>query len=1221
MKIIVSLDSQSVITQPASLRIKAGAFVPVVIAFTKGSQTVSLPSGAVIEFSLKPRTQWTGGLLAYLSQFDLTPGNLYTGALNCASVSLLGALGLTDSTPLNDLPQIEANAEVTWSIGGQKFRSSTFPVVIESPITDDTPIPTPDPELYPAPGAIALKSELPILANPVDAAAGTRSDVVMSPLAVSEWFNAKLPGTPGLAFLGDDSWGLPDLSSYTGRLAGDGTGLYNLSAQRVNSPWGASIYDAGFGNWQVDGILNVSSLYGAFFGDGANLHNLTAFQLLSPFGYSFTETGGGNWHLDGNLYADSLYGTFSGDGTNLYNLTALQLISPSGYSLNELGSGNWHLDGNLYADSFYGVFIGDGTSLSNLTALQLLSPFGHTFADSGGGNWHLDGNLYANAFYGDGTHLNNLTAFQVTSPDGFSIHDAGHGNWQVNGNLNANSFFGAFNGDGSNLVNLTALQLISLYGSSIYDSGGGNWMVNGNLSANSFNGNFSGDGSSLYNLTANQVSSPYGYSFYDSGFGNWQLNGSLNANWFSGSFNGDGSNLSNLTAYQLNSQYGYSIYDSGWGNWQVSGGINANWFSGSFNGDGSQLQNVYAQYANCDGNGNQIAYTYAQQWGYYGGLSVGNADWAGNCGYASYTNSADWANSSQYASYAYADNWGCQLFGAGNIQSYFFGGSPNPGDVATFDGNYWSPSPGSSLPITVATASDRFASSGLRTGWLVKQLDNRTVYQVLDPNDYATELGWVPVGPFILIPANSTPLVIDNNLPTIGVTINCTAGTWSDNPTVYVYQWNRNESPISGANALAYTVVAADDGTSLQCVVTATNAAGTGTDNATIPLVVLTAPVNTTAPTISPTGTPNVGDTLSLTGGAWTGYGYTTTYQWNRSGTAISGATAATYTLVAADAGQTITCAITRTNIRGAATVATAATPAVTNLIAANTSIPTLSSTLPFTGLVLTCSPGTWNYHPSSYGYQWKRSGVAISGATSSTYTVVSGDVGSTISCAVTATNVAGTSGAISTAESSAVTAAAVSPIQGSIASGLIAHWSLDEASGTRFDSTSNGINLTPYSNGGAITNAAGKFGMAANIPAHSYLAVTDSRLAATKTMCGWFKLSATATSYQRLLAGGIQIYGGSSGISWDNSHYSTGIVPAAGQWYFICMVSTGTTFKLWVNNQTFTVQNVTAGSSVIGSGIEIGDPSYESVAMLFDEVACWNRTLTDTEIMTLASA
>ena len=373
---------------------------------------------------------------------------------------------------------------------------------------------------------------------------------------------------------------------------------------------------------------------------------------------------------------------------------------------------------------------------------------------------------------------------------------------------------------------------------------------------------------------------------------------------------------------------------------------------------------------------------------------------------------------------------------------------------------------------------------------------------MLDPNDYATELGWVPVGPFILVPDNSTPLVIDNTSPTLGTVIHCTAGAWSDNPTAYAYQWNRNGSPISGATALDYTVVAADDGASLQCVVTATNAAGTGTDNAVIPLVILTAPVNTTAPTISPSTTPNVGDTLSLTGGAWTGYGSTTTYQWKRGGTAISGATTATYTLVVADAGHTITCSITRTNICGTATVTTTATPAVTNLLSANTALPTLNSTLPFTGLVLTCSPGTWNSYPSSYAYQWKRSGVAISGATVSTYTVVSGDVGSTISCAVTATNVAGTSESVSTSESSAVTAAAVSPIQGSIASGLIAHWSLDEASGTRFESTSNGINLTAYANGGAITNATGKFGMAANIPAHSYLSVTTSCFSGQTAHC-----------------------------------------------------------------------------------------------------------------------
>ena len=179
----------------------------------------------------------------------------------------------------------------------------------------------------------------------------------------------------------------------------------------------------------------------------------------------------------------------------------------------------------------------------------------------------------------------------------------------------------------------------------------------------------------------------------------------------------------------------------------------------------------------------------------------------------------------------------------------------------------------------------------------------------------------------------------------------------------------------------------------------------------------------------------------------------------------------------------------------------------------------------------------------------------------------------------------------------------------------------MDEASGTRLDASGNGINLTPYANGGTITNATGKFGMAANIPPRSYLSATDSRLASAKTICGWFKLSATNTSYQRLLFGGIQVYAGSGGISWDATHYSTGIVPTPGQWYFVCAVVSGTTVKLRVNNQTFNVQTVAAGSSLIGSTMTVADSNFVSVAMLFDEVAVWNRALSDAELTTLASA
>lgn len=52
----------------------------------------------------------------------------------------------------------------------------------------------------------------------------------------------------------------------------------------------------------------------------------------------------------------------------------------------------------------------------------------------------------------------------------------------------------------------------------------------------------------------------------------------------------------------------------------------------------------------------------------------------------------------------------------------------------------------------------------------------------------------------------------------------------------------------------------------------------------------------------------------------------------------------------------------------------------------------------------LTCSSGTWSNTPS-YAYQWKRSGVAISGATAATHTLVTADAGETLTCVVSATN------------------------------------------------------------------------------------------------------------------------------------------------------------------------------------------------------------------------
>jgi len=56
-------------------------------------------------------------------------------------------------------------------------------------------------------------------------------------------------------------------------------------------------------------------------------------------------------------------------------------------------------------------------------------------------------------------------------------------------------------------------------------------------------------------------------------------------------------------------------------------------------------------------------------------------------------------------------------------------------------------------------------------------------------------------------------------------------------------------------------------------------------------------------------------------------------------------------------------------------------------------------------GQTLTCSTGTWTNTPDAYAYQWLRAGVPIAGATASTRVLAAPDVGSAMSCTVTATN------------------------------------------------------------------------------------------------------------------------------------------------------------------------------------------------------------------------
>ena len=104
-------------------------------------------------------------------------------------------------------------------------------------------------------------------------------------------------------------------------------------------------------------------------------------------------------------------------------------------------------------------------------------------------------------------------------------------------------------------------------------------------------------------------------------------------------------------------------------------------------------------------------------------------------------------------------------------------------------------------------------------------------------------------------------------------------------------------------------------------------------------------------------------------------------------------------------------------------------------------SSPVISGTSAY-GQQLITSSGTWNNTPTSYNYQWLRATTSggtfssIAGATSSTYTLTSTDIGKFLKVVVTATNVGGVS--TDTSSATAAITAATSSTSVSIAVGTL---------------------------------------------------------------------------------------------------------------------------------------------------------------------------------------
>ena len=169
----------------------------------------------------------------------------------------------------------------------------------------------------------------------------------------------------------------------------------------------------------------------------------------------------------------------------------------------------------------------------------------------------------------------------------------------------------------------------------------------------------------------------------------------------------------------------------------------------------------------------------------------------------------------------------------------------------------------------------------------------------------------------------------------------------------------------------------------------------------------------------------------------------TFTYQWLADDADISGATGSSYTLVAADEGKVIKVTVSFTDDAGngetltsAATTAVTLTGGSTNSLeqsnqedvqenSAATGAPTIGGTAQV-GEILTASTsdiadadGLAN---ATFTYQWLADDADIDGATTSSYTLVAGDVGKAIKVRVSFTDDAGNEESVTSAATAAVT-------------------------------------------------------------------------------------------------------------------------------------------------------------------------------------------------------
>jgi hypothetical protein len=291
------------------------------------------------------------------------------------------------------------------------------------------------------------------------------------------------------------------------------------------------------------------------------------------------------------------------------------------------------------------------------------------------------------------------------------------------------------------------------------------------------------------------------------------------------------------------------------------------------------------------------------------------------------------------------------------------------------------------------------------------------------------------------------------------------------------YQWQRNGVDIFGATGSTYTLDDIDVGQSIRVVARYTDGQGFNESVASTSVGPIAAINDATGGSVSISGTPTEDQVLTASNTLTDADGMgLISYQWQRNGLDIIGETGSTYTLDDIDVGQSIRVVASYTDGQGFnESVASTAVGPIANINDLPGGLVTISGSWSVGSLLTASNTLTDDDGLGMISYQWKRTGLDIIGATSSTYTLTALDLAQLITVEARYTDGQGTNEAVLSATVGPVTLFNTPPSGSVTISGTVAEDQILTASNTLTDPDGLGLITYQWQRGGVnITGATG---------------------------------------------------------------------------------------------------------------------------------------------------